>query len=86
MPLRTTLPAPASGAYVTHDPLVEPVTTAVLPVNVPIFFTPAWLGGVSLFSREIVRHHGFARLLGVPAIPVTHRQMHVARPLPNAQS
>ena len=42
MPLRTMLaPAPAKArAYASPMPLVEPVTTAVLPVKVPISFTP----------------------------------------------
>jgi hypothetical protein len=42
MPLSTTLaPAPAKvRANASPMPLVDPVTTAVLPVNVPISFTP----------------------------------------------
>src|ERR1700722_8307804 len=45
MPLMTIL-APAlakARAYANPMPLVEPVTTAVLPVKVPIIFTPVWL-------------------------------------------
>ena len=47
MPLITTLaPAPAKArAYANPMPLVEPVTTAVLPVNVPILFSYLASGG-----------------------------------------
>ena len=46
-PLITILaPAPAKArAIASPMPLVEPVTTAVLPVNVPISFTPCCLWG-----------------------------------------
>src|SRR6266446_1707956 len=80
MPLRTTL-APAlakARAYASPMPLVEPVTTAVLPVNVPISFAPLAVRGFGAIPREIVSHHGFAGLRPLEPILVTHRQMNVA--------
>src|ERR1700694_5154953 len=81
MPLRTIL-APAAAkarAYASPMPLVEPVTTAVLPVNVALSFTPACRrGGPGAVPREIVSHHGFAGLRALQPILVAHRQMNVA--------
>src|SRR6266404_1968348 len=80
MPLRTML-APAlakARAYASPMPLVEPVTTAVLPVNVPISFAPFAVEGFAAVPREIVSHHGFAGLRPLEPILVTHRQVHVA--------
>src|SRR3984885_15457639 len=81
MPLMTMLaPAPAKArAYANPMPLVEPVTTAVLPVNVPISTTPFAIEGLGAVPGEIVSHHGFAGLRPLQPILVTHRQMHVAR-------
>src|SRR6202011_361619 len=81
MPLMTMLaPAPAKArAYANPMPLVEPVTTAVLPVNVPIvslLFAVEGLGTTVL--REIVGHHGFAGLRSLEPVLVAHRQMDVA--------
>src|SRR5580704_18284131 len=81
MPLRTILaPAPAKArAYASPMPLVEPVTTAVLPVNVPISFAPVCRRGrFGVVRREIVGHHGFAGLRPLQPILVTHRHVHVA--------
>src|SRR5450756_2118004 len=80
MPLSTILaPAPANArAYAKPMPLVEPVTTAVLPVNVPISFAPVFVGDPSGIAREIVGHHGLAGLRPLQPILVPHRHMHVA--------
>src|SRR6267154_4077238 len=81
MPLRTIL-APAAAkarAYASPMPLVEPVTTALLPVNVAISFTPAFRRErLGVVPREIVGHHGFAGLRPLQPIFMTHRQMNVA--------
>src|ERR1700704_5034176 len=81
MPLRTILaPAPAKArAYASPMPLVEPVTTAVLPVNVAISLTPFAVEGFGAVPGEIVSHHGFAGLRPLQPILVTHRQMNVTR-------
>ena len=52
MPLITILaPAPAKArAYANPMPLVEPVTTAVLPVNVPILIYSLFAVGGSVPS------------------------------------
>src|SRR6202161_3362909 len=81
MPLMTML-APAlakARAYANPMPLVEPVTTAVLPVNVPIvslLFAAEGLGTTVL--REIVGHPGFAGRRSLEPVLVAHRQMNVA--------
>src|SRR2546423_14604504 len=81
MPLRTTL-APAlakARAYASPIPLVDPVTTAVLPVNVPISFTLLFaFEGCGAVGREIVGHHGFAGLRPLEPFLVTHRQMNAS--------
>src|SRR5438477_10236496 len=80
MPLRT-MSAPAlanARAYASPMPLVDPVTTAVLPVNVPISFTPDYDRGLGAIPREIVGHHGFAGLGQLKPIFVTNREMNVA--------
>src|SRR5580700_5378962 len=80
-PLITTL-APSfakARAYASPMPLVEPVTTAFLPVKVPIsssLLLFRW--GCAFVPREIVSHHGLAGLRPLQPILVTHRQMHVA--------
>src|SRR6266403_5671894 len=81
MPLRTILaPAPAKArAYASPMPLVEPVTTAVLPVNVAISSLLFAVEGFATVPREIVSHHGFAGLRPLQPILVTHRQMNVTR-------
>src|SRR5437868_1882668 len=81
MPLRTMLaPAPAKArAYASPMPLVEPVTTAVLPVNVPIVVSLLFaVEGLGSVPREIVSHHGFPVLRPFQPVLVTHRQMNVA--------
>src|SRR5580704_17849203 len=80
MPLMTMLaPAPAKArAYANPMPLVEPVTTAVLPVNVPISTTPFAIEGLGAIPGEIVSHHGFAGLRPFQPFGVAHRQMNVA--------
>src|SRR5712664_3047893 len=83
MPLRTILaPAPAKArAYASPMPLVEPVTTAVLPVNVPISFTLLFVAeGFGAVACEVVSHHGFAGLRPLERFLVTHREMNVAHP------
>src|SRR5713101_4051351 len=81
IPLRT-ISAPAlakARAYASPMPLVEPVTTAVLPVNLPISFTLLFAAeGFGVIPREIVGHHGFAVLRPFEPFLVTHRQMNVA--------
>src|ERR1700682_3202204 len=81
MPLRTIL-APALAkvrAYASPMPLVEPVTTAVLPVKVPISFTLLFVaGGFVAVRREVVSHHGFVGLRPLEPFLVTHREMNVA--------
>src|ERR1035438_311457 len=80
MPLITTL-APAAAkarAYASPMPLVEPVTTAVLPVNVAICFSLLFaVEGLGTVPREIVSHHGFPGLRPFQPFFVTHRQMNV---------
>src|SRR5581483_831422 len=80
-PLITTL-APSfakARAYASPMPLVEPVTTAFLPVKVPISSSLLLIGwGLALVPREIVGHHGLAGLRPFQPLLVTHRQMHVA--------
>src|SRR6476620_2283937 len=82
MPLRTILaPAPAKArAYASPMPLVEPVTTAVLPVNVPIVVLLSGCGGHRDIPCEIVGHHGLSGLWPFQPFLVTHRQMHVPYP------
>src|SRR6266404_1631623 len=83
MPLRTILaPAPAKArAYASPMPLVEPVTTAVLPVNVAISFALLVVAeGFGAVAREVVSHHGFAGLRPLEPFLVTHREMNVAHP------
>src|SRR5256885_5594407 len=81
MPLRT-MSAPAlakARAYASPIPLVDPVTTAVLPVNIPISFTLLFaFEGCGAVPREIVGHHGFAGLRPLEPFLVTHRQMNVS--------
>src|SRR6185437_3025031 len=79
MPLRTILaPAPAKArAYARPMPLVEPVTTAVLPVNVPIHSLLLCRRRLGAVPREIVGHHGFAGLRPLKPVLVAHRQMNV---------
>src|SRR6185437_8501293 len=80
-PLITTLaPAPAKArAYASPMPLVEPVTTAFLPVKVPISSSLLLSGwGFAFVPRKIVSHHGFPGLRPFQPLFVTHRQMHVA--------
>src|SRR5215472_4605189 len=79
-PLITTLaPAPAKPrAIASPMPLVDPVTTAFLPVRAPIFSLLFSLRGCAFISREIVGHHGFSGLRPFQPLLVTHRQMHVA--------
>src|ERR1700704_3056955 len=81
MPLITTLaPAPAKArAYASPMPLVDPVTTAVLPVNVAISLLLFDFGSFATLPREIVGHHGFAGLRPLQPFLVAHRQMNVAR-------
>src|SRR3984957_2473669 len=80
MPLMTMLaPAPAKArAYANPMPLVEPVTTAVLPVNVPISTTPFAIEGLGAIPGEIVSHHGFAGLRPFQPFGVAHRKINVA--------
>src|SRR5258708_17695928 len=81
MPLRTILGSALAKlrAYASPMPLVEPVTTAVLPVNVPISFTLLFVAeGFAAVPREVIGHHGFAGLRPFEPILVTHRQMNVA--------
>src|ERR1700694_1557232 len=61
MPLMTMLaPAPAKArAYANPMPLVEPVTTAVLPVNLPMSLLLFAVEGLGTVLAEIVGHHGF---------------------------
>src|ERR1700710_443281 len=80
MPLRTIL-APAlakARAYANPMPLVEPVTTAVLPVNVAITSLLFAVGDIGNVPREIVSHHGLAGLRPFQPILVAHRQVNVA--------
>src|SRR6478672_4572271 len=83
MPLRTILaPAPAKArAYASPMPLVEPVTTAVLPVNVPISFTLLFIAeGFGALPREVIGDHGFVGLRPLQPFLVTHREVNVAHP------
>src|SRR5579859_719860 len=77
-PLITTLaPAPAKARAIARPmPLVEPVTTAFLPVSVPILSLLLFADG-SLIPRQIVGHHGFVGLRPFQPLLVTHRQMHI---------
>src|ERR1700730_3254516 len=80
MPLMTML-APAltrARAYASPMPLVEPVTTAVLPVNVAILSLLFAVKGCGAVPGEIVGHHGFVGLRPFEPILVAHRQMDVA--------
>src|SRR5215470_17862511 len=80
MPLMTTL-APARAkvrAYANPMPLVEPVTTAVLPFSVPISSLLLACGGFGSIPRHIVSHHGLTGLRAFQHILVTHRLMNVA--------
>src|SRR6266571_2443262 len=80
MPLITMLaPAPAKArAYASPMPLVEPVTTAVLPVNVPMCFSLLFaVEGLRTVPRHIVSHHGVPGLWPFQHFLVTHRQMNV---------
>src|SRR6266516_117642 len=83
MPLRTML-APALAkvrAYASPMPLVEPVTTAVLPVNVPISFTLLFVAkGLGAVPREVISDHGFLGLRPLQPFLVTHREVNVAHP------
>src|SRR4029077_919741 len=77
-PLSTIL-APAlakARAKASPMPLVEPVTTAVLPDRLAIF---SLLFDGAFFIREIVGHHGVVGLRSLQPVLVTHRQMDVAR-------
>src|SRR5436190_12886713 len=81
MPLRTMLaPAPAKvRAYASPMPLVEPVTTAVLPVNVAISFTLLLVAeGFDAVPGEVIGDHGFVGLRPLQPFLVAHRQMNVA--------
>src|SRR6185312_985058 len=77
-PLITTLaPAPAKARAIARPmPLVEPVTTAFLPVSVPILPSLLFADG-GFVPRQIVGHHGFPGLWPFQPLLVTHRQMHV---------
>src|SRR3954467_15318897 len=81
MPLRTTL-APAlakARAYASPIPLVDAVTTAVLPVNVPISFTRRFaFGGAGAVGPETVGPHAFTGRPPREPFLVTHRQMNVS--------
>src|SRR5436309_4934268 len=83
MPLRTMLaPAPAKvRAYASPMPLVEPVTTAVLPVNVAISFTLLFVAeDLGAVACEVISDHGFVGLRPLQPFLVTHREMNVAHP------
>src|SRR6266567_2411481 len=83
MPLRTILaPAPAKArAYASPMPLVEPVTTAVLPVKLPISFTLLFVAeGFGAVACEVISDHGFVGLRPLQPFLVTHRKMNVAHP------
>ena len=74
MPLSTTLaPALANArAYANPMPLVEPVTTAVLPVNIVAISSLLFSAGrIGRIPREIVSHHGFAGLRPLQPVLVT---------------
>src|SRR3954469_1693966 len=60
-------------------PLVDPVTTAVLPCRLVISITPYRGWGQGPVAREIVGHHGLAGLRPLENVLVWHRQMDVAR-------
>src|SRR5215813_11592478 len=79
-PLITTL-APAFAkprAIASPMPLVEPVTTAFLPVKVPISSLLLSGGGRAFVPREVVSHHGLPGLRPFQPLLVAHRQMDVA--------
>src|SRR3954454_18722624 len=80
MPLRTIL-APAFAkvrAYASPMPLVDPVTTAFLPVNTPILFPFVCRRRLNRILAEIIAHHGFTGLRLLEPFFVMHRELNIA--------